>query len=685
MTGVTFPESASGTPAATFTFSSSKALQLAQLIAANLATAVTDGTLAVATLSGGAPPAPGATGVQELLITSPLAVTVPAGYQYVIDDAAGPAAITAGTGTQIVSGSVGGTFFATGAATIVASGGNNLIEQTGSGAVAIAGGDGNDTIFAAGSGTVAGGAGNNLIEANGSGLVVLSEGSDIISVGAGTATSIVGGVGSPTVFGSAGATMAYYNVGSAGSPVLFGGAGAETLDAAGASQNVIMWGGAGNDVLIGGSGNDTMVSGTAATMTGGAGANSFVFFREATGGAHDVVTDFSAADSVFIEGFDTAQSAGSLQANASVGADGVKLTLSDSTTITFSNLTSVAQLNGAIQYSGGGSIYTPPGTICFLRGTHIATPRGEVPVEQLHAGDLVLTASGAARPIIWIGTGDVLATRGRRNAATPVIVRRGALAPGLPSRDLRVSKGHSLYLDGALIPVECLVNHRSIVWDDRAQRVRLYHIELETHDVLLANGAAAESYRDDGNRWLFDTANIGWDLPAQDPCAPLLTGGPIVDAVWRRLLDRAGPRPGQPLTDDPDLQLLADGVRVDAVRRSADAWVFRLAHPPATLRILSRSAAPDQLGLARDPRSLGVALRRITVSQRATLRVMAADDARLADGFHGFEADNGFRWTDGDGALPVSLFDGLDGTTVLTLHLGAATRYADDGAARLVA
>ena len=164
-------------------------------------------------------------------------------------------------------------------------------------------------------------------------------------------------------------------------------------------------------------------------------------------------------------------------------------------------------------------------------------------MQDLAVGDLVTTLRGAARPIAWIGTGTVLATRGQRTAATPVIVRKGALADNVPNRDLRVTKGHSLYLDGVLIPVEFLVNHRSILWDDRAQEVELYHIELETHDVLIANGAPAESYRDDGNRWLFRNANSGWDLPPQEPCAPVLTGGPLVDAVWRRLLDRAGPRP----------------------------------------------------------------------------------------------------------------------------------------------
>src|SRR6201999_3052108 len=123
----------------------------------------------------------------------------------------------------------------------------------------------------------------------------------------------------------------------------------------------------------------------------------------------------------------------------------------------------------------------------------------------------------------------VLATRGRRGPATPVIVLRGALADNVPRRDLRVTKGHVLLVDGVLIPVEFLVNHHSICWDDRAQEVAVYHVELDRHDVLIANGAPAESYRDDGNRWLFQNANSGWHLPPQGPYAPVLTGGPIVD------------------------------------------------------------------------------------------------------------------------------------------------------------
>jgi hypothetical protein len=298
-----------------------------------------------------------------------------------------------------------------------------------------------------------------------------------------------------------------------------------------------------------------------------------------------------------------------------------------------------------------------------------------VAVESLQLGDRVVTLSGAAQPIVWIGHGSVTVEPGRRGAATPILVRKGALADNVPHRDLRITKGHSLYLDGVLIPAEYLINHHSIRWDDHARTVRFFHIELMAHDILLADGAPAESYRDDGNRWLFANANSGWGLPPQPPCAPVLTGGPIVDACWRRLLDRAGPAAGPALTDDPDLHLLVDGARVDPARRDGAAHVFVLSARPGAVHLRGRSGVPAELGLARDPRELGVAVRRIEVWQGARLRMMQADDAALTDGFHAFEDDNGFRWTDGDAVLPPAMFDGFDGTMQLVLHVGQTTHY----------
>ena len=266
-----------------------------------------------------------------------------------------------------------------------------------------------------------------------------------------------------------------------------------------------------------------------------------------------------------------------------------------------------------------------------------------------------------------------------------MIVRKGAIADNVPHRDLHVTKGHSLFVDGVLIPAEFLVNHRSILWDDRAQEVTVYHVELDRHDVLLADGAPAESYRDDGNRYLFRNANPGWHLPPQPPCVPVLTGGPIVDAVWRRLLDRAGPRPGVPTTDDPDLHLLVNGERLDPAIRTPDRCIFRLGGRPAEARIVSRVGVPEELGTARDPRPLGVAVRRISAWKGARVAMLQADDPRLDHGYHAFEDGDDIRWTDGDAVIPEALFDGFDGAFELELRLGGSTAYPLEGEAAQVA
>ncbi|HTW70722.1 MAG TPA: Hint domain-containing protein [Acetobacteraceae bacterium] len=358
------------------------------------------------------------------------------------------------------------------------------------------------------------------------------------------------------------------------------------------------------------------------------------------------------------------------------------------------NPASVSYSGGTLAFNGGSLALSlaGPGSVnvsssddgtaitalCFCANTLILTPSGERPVQDLAIGDLVTTWRGDLRPIAWVGIGKVLATRGRRNAATPVTVRKGALADNVPHRDLRVTKGHAFHLNDVLIPVEFLINHRSIAWDDRAQEVELYHIELESHDVLVANGAPAESYHNDGNRWLFQNAGTGRDLPPLAPCAPVLTGGAVVDRVWRRLLDRAGPRPGVPLTGDPDLHLLVDGRRLDAVRRQGDRYVFRLTGRPDTLRIVSRTGSPQELGLARDPRSLGVAVRQIMVTQGKRVSVIDAADPLLSDGFHAFEEDNGFRWTDGGAVIASDAFAGVTGPCDLVLHIGGTASYVAD-------
>ena len=223
------------------------------------------------------------------------------------------------------------------------------------------------------------------------------------------------------------------------------------------------------------------------------------------------------------------------------------------------------------------------------------------------------------------------------------------------------------------------MNHRTIEWDDHAQEVEVFHIELPTHDVLIANGAPAESYRDDGNRWLFQNAACRDDLPPQPPCAPLVSDGPIVDAIWRQLLDRAGLRRDLVLIDDPDVHLLVDGKRINPIERHRDKFAFRLPAQRRHVRICSRSAVPQELGLARDPRRLGIAVRRIVLALARGQRAIEASSMSLDNGFHVFEPNNGFRWTNGDAAVPAALFTHANGSATLVLHIGAPMRYPDHG------
>lgn len=121
--------------------------------------------------------------------------------------------------------------------------------------------------------------------------------------------------------------------------------------------------------------------------------------------------------------------------------------------------------------------------------------------------------------------------------------------------------------------------------------------------------------------------------------------------------------------------------------------MFHLPRCPNSLRIVLRDGVPAELGLARDPRSLGVALRRIVLCQGTDFTFIEAADPRLVQGFHAFEPDAGarreplagFRWTDGDAVLPVDAFAGFTGRSQLVLHLGGWTQYVGDAEARRAA
>jgi len=151
------------------------------------------------------------------------------------------------------------------------------------------------------------------------------------------------------------------------------------------------------------------------------------------------------------------------------------------------------------------TIDVTPFPACFLAGTLIATPTGERPVESLAIGDLVTTPDGTARPVRWIGRQVVVAVFAEPLHDFPVRIAAGALADGLPSRDLFVSPDHALLLDGLLVQAGALVNGVTITRvREPAPHFTYFHIELEDHALVLAEGQPAETFVDNASRRRFD-------------------------------------------------------------------------------------------------------------------------------------------------------------------------------------
>ena len=148
-------------------------------------------------------------------------------------------------------------------------------------------------------------------------------------------------------------------------------------------------------------------------------------------------------------------------------------------------------------------------SFCFYAGTLIATPAGEVAVEDLQPGDLVCTADGRVLPVRWMGQQHVHSLFADPMRSLPVRIAAGALGDGLPRRDLLVSPSHAMGLGRLIAQAAALVNGTSIRREPRSAlptQFTWYHIELAEHALVLAEGAPAESFVDNASPEHFHNA-----------------------------------------------------------------------------------------------------------------------------------------------------------------------------------
>jgi hypothetical protein len=294
-----------------------------------------------------------------------------------------------------------------------------------------------------------------------------------------------------------------------------------------------------NDTLTGNASDNTLIGGDGVDTLSGGGGNDWL--------------DYGAGDDRF--NWETG-TAGNLTLLGGDGSDTLDLGVGwrsgpvDNDTI-----------NGLpwINYQRGAeTIYTQgwENIVCFAEGTRIVTPNGEDAVENLRAGDMVLAmrdGQAGFEALRWVGFMDVAVPRNAVMAAktAPILIKAGAIAPGMPVRDLRVSPDHAMEIDGHLIPAKHLVNGSSIIQEVWCKRVRYFHLELEAHGLLLSEGTWSESYLDDGNRHAFNNAamtGLFLDFEAgrskgqydHRACLPVLRQGLKLDEIHGRLALRAG-------------------------------------------------------------------------------------------------------------------------------------------------
>ena len=326
----------------------------------------------------------------------------------------------------------------------------------------------------------------------------------------------------------------------------------------------------------------------------------------------------------------------------------------------------------------GGQVIWVDTQVCYTAGTRILTDRGEIAVEDIAAGDLVVTLDGdtqALKPVKWVGHRRLdLTTHRKPESAAPIRIVRDAFADNQPHRDLVVSPDHGILIDGQLVPAKLLINGTTITQDRSVKTVTYHHVELDRHAILLAEGLPAESYLDTGNRAFFANAGLALVLHPEfevnanlkcwenDSCAPLAVTPDVVGPIWHRLSERAAAlgyvAPNVARTGDANVHLLADGRELRPVNIDRDRFVFMLPAGVQDLRLVSRASAPrDVVAYHDDPRQLGVLVSRISIRAGDVVHDVPLDHPALSEGWHPVERANGrtWRWTSGAGALPISM------------------------------
>jgi Ca2+-binding RTX toxin-like protein len=355
---------------------------------------------------------------------------------------------------------------------------------------------------AGGSDQLFGGTGRDSL-VGGAGSDSLDGGTDDDSLFGGTGTdSLRGGSGDDSLDGGADADRLF---GDDGNDTLIGVAGADTLD--GGFGNDSLFGGADVDSILGDLGNDSIFGGADDDFLFGGTGNDY--FGYALG---DVRVDNPGFESVFGGGEDgdpitIDNDILDLRAyGLRYGWAAVVITRTTAEDGLVRLYDRAPNLTGAV-FFGTIAFEDIERVICFTPGIRILTDRGDVAVENLVTGDLVVTRDHGLQPIRWIGRRLLSAQALHANPALrPVRIAKGALGADGPDRVMLVSPQHRLLIESSmaelhfgeaevLVPARHLVGLCDIAEVLPPDGVTYIHILFDAHEIVRSDGIWTESFQ----------------------------------------------------------------------------------------------------------------------------------------------------------------------------------------------
>ncbi|MBA3910330.1 MAG: type I secretion protein [Rhodobacter sp.] len=293
--------------------------------------------------------------------------------------------------------------------------------------------------------------------------------------------SVDGGDGNDTIFGGIGNDTL---LGGVGNDSLDGGLGNDQL--VGDLGNDTIDGGEGADTLFGGADNDVFIvrDGDVNTLTG----TEFVFGGGRQGGSTE--GDFDSLD-LTEYGWARVDIVYDLGTDPSGESGTVTLFAPDGVTVI-----------GTIVFTGIEAVIP-----CFTPGTMILTDRGDVAVEALAAGDLVMTRDNGLQPLRWVGRRDLSMLDLMADPdLQPVQIARDALNGKGPDRDMLVSPQHRVLIEGSaaellfgenevLVAAKHLMTKPGISRALPASGISYIHILFDRHEIVQSDGIWTESFQ----------------------------------------------------------------------------------------------------------------------------------------------------------------------------------------------